>query len=527
MNHWTARCVPTCSIDVNLVSFIAMPDLLAPAALWALAVLGLPLAVHLWRQPPRTVQLGSLRFLRDLTVPRWSHLRWRELLLLSVRLALLAMLIVLLARPVWRRSPPRHPQRWVLIDPAATLGGPELTRLQHLQAVGFEARSLTKGFPPVYSFARAQTSPVEDVWSLLREADASLPPGSSLTVFSADHLVSFSGVRPALHSRLEWLETSEASATTSRTWLESVQPAIPPGEEPVTIVGTTDAARIAFSASPPPGGKLERHPDAIRLVNPDGIRQPWVPVPAPAPLRVLILHDPERAEDARFLSAAVQAALTGANLALHVDLLSTDTKVADLPVSEWTFWLSAHAPPASVLTRATALFEDAPEADQEIDGWILPQAGAPGNEGTTFPLRLWRRGASGEEAAVWTDEHGAALLTRRESTLGPRWHFASRFHPAWTDLPLTTAFPLLLRQVLQPGMNRPKYDLRRVTAEQAQPNVSTAAFHPLAPLDASVDLQSASWILAAGLFALERVLSHFQPRPRTVAALDTPQPALA
>ena len=44
-------------------------QLLSPASLWTLAALTLPLAIHLWRPPPRTVRLGSLRFLEKSAAP--------------------------------------------------------------------------------------------------------------------------------------------------------------------------------------------------------------------------------------------------------------------------------------------------------------------------------------------------------------------------------------------------------------------------------------------------------------------------
>ena len=504
-----------------------MPALLAPAALWALALLGLPLAIHLWRQPPRTVQLGSLRFLRAHSAQRWRRLRWRELLLLSVRLALLALLVILLARPVWRRRPSRRPQRWVLIDPAAAVRGPLLARLRDWQAAGFEAHSLADGFPPGDPSSQGKASPVTDVWSLLREADASLPAGSSLVVLSSGRLASLHGVRPALHCKTEWVETPEAEASAPRTWIESARLASSPGEGTVATIGTTDARQVAFSAAPLPGGRLENRPDAVRLVDREGTAQPWVPVRTPAPRRVWVLHDPARAEDARFLAAAIRAATTGANVALHLDTLSIDPKAADLPASDWTFWLAATAPPPAIAARSTALFQDAPGADQPTDGWIVPQTGTRGLASAISPTRLWRRGPAVNGETVWTDQHGVPLLTRNESKQGPRWHFASRFHPGWTDLPRTTALPASLRELLLPGTTGPKYDLRRVAVEQARPAVSTDAFSPLAPAAASVDLHGLVWLLAAALFGLERVLSHARPSSRPAAPRGTPQPVPA
>ena len=104
-------------------------SLLAPAALWTLAALALPLAIHLWRRPPRTVRLGSLRFLQS-RPRRWRDFRWREWALLLARLGLLAALALLLAHPFRQQPPFSRPQRWVLLDPAAAPGGASRERLR-------------------------------------------------------------------------------------------------------------------------------------------------------------------------------------------------------------------------------------------------------------------------------------------------------------------------------------------------------------------------------------------------------------
>ena len=124
-----------------------MLHLLHPAALWTLAALALPLALHLRRPPPRTVRLGSLRFLENAPRHPLRHLRWRELLLLCTRLGLLAALSLLLAAPRWTVPPPSGPRRWALLDPTAAPAGESLARWQSARRAGYELRRLAPGFP--------------------------------------------------------------------------------------------------------------------------------------------------------------------------------------------------------------------------------------------------------------------------------------------------------------------------------------------------------------------------------------------
>ena len=219
-----------------------MLQLLSPAGLWALAALALPLAIHLWRPPPLTVRLGSLRFLDNLPHRRLRNLRWRERALLAVRLALLTVLTLLLAGPHWQQRPPAGPQRWVLLDPDAAVSGESANRLRQLRGDGYAVHWLAPGFP--LSNAAPAFAP-SDLWSLLREADAALPAGSTLAVFTPGRLAALRGTRPALrHCRVEWITTPDHAGTTAQSWIESLQDSGPSAtpRKVHALVGASDAA---------------------------------------------------------------------------------------------------------------------------------------------------------------------------------------------------------------------------------------------------------------------------------------------
>lgn len=503
-----------------------MLTLLSPGALWSCAALALPLALHLWRQPPRTVRLGSLRFLRARAGPCWRNVRWRERLLLWVRLALLALLALLLARPFWRRDPSHTPQKWALLDPAADLGGPALARWQSLQKTGYQPHEIRAGLPVAAGVAADAAAAPVDLWSLLKEADAILPAGSSLAVFSPARLASLRGIRPGLRSQIEWVHTADAAGSSPEAWVQALHPAPAAGQNATPTFGRSEAAGTRFSPRPPPGWKMETRPDAVRLIDPANRASPWTSAPTSRRLKVLILHDADRAEDARYLAAALHAAVAPNPALLDLKTASIVLDLPPLPGSDWTFWLSAGPPSAAVEARRTQRFEDAREANVDQAAWIVAQPGAPGAEFLVPPARLWRRGISPPGAIFWTDEHGAPLLTRTEHENGPRWHFAGRLHPAWTDLSRTTALPAVLRAWLWPAPPvEARHDLRLAAAGQARSSQEGAAdtpavFNPM-PVARGADLHWPCWTLAAFLFCLERVLSH----RRTLA--DTRRPPVS
>ena len=509
-----------------------MFTLLSPAALWSLAALALPLLLHLWRRSPRTIRLPSLRFLQAQTGRRLPDLRWRELPLLLVRLALLATLACLLALPRWQHSPPNGPQRWILLDPLA--GSIEVSnrRLLALKAAGYEPHLLERGLP-VLTWPRLKNPDAlpPDLWSLLREADASIPAGSTLAIVTPARLFSLQGIRPTLHSKVEWIDTPDLAGTTPHVWLASVMPAISSTSKPLVTIGNSDASNLRFTDTPPDGWKLETRPDAARLLGANGISTAWKSVADFSSPSVLILHDPARSEDARYLAAAVRTAVQSGGRALDFHTISTDADFVAAPAADWTFWLSSKSLPASVENRRTRLFTEAPAPDAFIQSVIIPQPGTPGSAAFTTPVRLWRRGIPADGVPLWTDASGEPLLTFTESANGPRWHFAGRFHPDWTDLPRTSAFPAWLQCLLFGDLQSPtQHDFRLADITQAQPSASaeTDLLPTLPPpsVDAR-DLHWPLWGLAALFFFLERLLSHRRSPVYVQAPPARPEPVPA
>jgi len=92
--------------------------------LGALAALAIPIVIHLvFRQRSKRVDLGTLRFLRVVLQQNARRRRVMRWLLLSLRLACVALLAVLFARPYWLAFRPAGEKQTVaiLIDRSATM----------------------------------------------------------------------------------------------------------------------------------------------------------------------------------------------------------------------------------------------------------------------------------------------------------------------------------------------------------------------------------------------------------------------
>ncbi|MCR6625719.1 BatA domain-containing protein [Pseudoxanthomonas japonensis] len=180
--------------------------LLLPAGLAALAALLLPLLLHLARRHEQTpTDFAALRWLRQKPKPR-HRIRFDEWPLLLLRLLLLALLALWLAKPVLSGADDTRP--WIVAVPGVDDAA---VRAQAGEAES-QRRWLAPGFPSL-----DETTPTGSVaiGSLLRQLDAELPAGTSLTVVAPATLQGADAERPLLSRPVTWTVVEGAMPTSS------------------------------------------------------------------------------------------------------------------------------------------------------------------------------------------------------------------------------------------------------------------------------------------------------------------------
>ena len=225
--------------------------LLLPAALAALAALLLPLLIHLARRSEqRPTDFAALRWLRQKPKPR-HRLRFDEWPLLILRLLLLVLLAVWLARPVLFGSASETP--WVAVMPG-------LDAAQVRAAVDDKSARLhwlVPGFPaldqPVPAAAALPFA------SLLRQLDSELPAAVKLSVFVPERLQGADAQRPQLSRAVEWkvlpgaMPAPKPPATSAPTLVVRYSEDHQEGVRylrAATIAWRPDTTEIAFTAAP-------------------------------------------------------------------------------------------------------------------------------------------------------------------------------------------------------------------------------------------------------------------------------------
>jgi hypothetical protein len=170
--------------------------LLAPLGLFALAAWALPILIHLVRRIElHATEFAALRWISARVPPR-RRIRFERPWLLLLRIVLLALLALLLARPVIETAAPGAQPR-VFVVP----GAERPAALATIDAAAAQVRWLAPGFPP---FDQAAPPGAVPLASLLREADAMLPAGARLQVVAPRELGGLDGERVRLAHALDW-----------------------------------------------------------------------------------------------------------------------------------------------------------------------------------------------------------------------------------------------------------------------------------------------------------------------------------
>lgn len=171
------------------------------SGLWALAGLLIPVAIHLLsRQEGRTITVGSLRHLSESPTARFRHIMPNELVLLALRCVLIILFALILAG-LRLNIPNAEKQRWVIVEKGITNNGPIQSLIDSLTEAGFEARLLSKDFPPLKDSA-SDFGPAQ-YWSLAE--DLRTRNLDSVVVLAFNYYRNFQGPRVNLPSHVRWL----------------------------------------------------------------------------------------------------------------------------------------------------------------------------------------------------------------------------------------------------------------------------------------------------------------------------------
>ncbi|MBC3540594.1 BatA domain-containing protein [Rufibacter sediminis] len=516
-------------------AFLVLFQFLNPAWLWAAASVAVPIAIHLWnKKPPRTVLVGSIRWLQPSESKKLSSLRLSEPWLLLLRCLLLVLLALLLAEPRWKHHVPAVPEKHAYLHPALFQPRylPQIAAtVDSLALKGWQIHRLQPGFPKLplneeTSLQNFQTDSLSadstNAWAMLRVLNRSLPADARAWIFTTDLLRHHRGEFPALRSGLTWIPVS---APQTNTWLQEAY--YTTAGQLLLRFGKSDGQEVTFlerKVAKPVSGQTITVPhapavqftshatsDSLTLMdaaqNTIGLSK--------QPLQVLVRYGKSRQADVRYVRAALQTALDYQGAAYQLLVSSEDQALPD-SAPDWVFWLSDE-PLAPFLARfpekRLKTLQDAPGGVpvQKTESW----AQVPGS---AQPVSLHQRTSAPQTLAVdvlWKDGFGQPLLTQEIKDQQTHYRFYSRFHPTWNALPNNGHFPELLLRLLFPQETswRTQFDTRTLQQDLERPRPFTGPIPENSPKTEEL-LDIEPWLVAlmAVLLTLERWLATRRTR---------------
>lgn len=493
----------------------------------------IPIIIHLLsRKRGKTIKIGSVKLIAESQSSKLKNIKLSELPLLLLRTVLLILLVLLLAKPNWLdHESINEPEgkRWVLISPEV-LGKTNLsinTKIDSLILNGYEPHLFQSRFPKINLNENIKYDwSTPNYWSLLREADAILPPGSKLIVFAPNRLNSIGGERPQLDLEVTW----QPIAVDKSQWIEQVKVV----EDNLQITfGFSDSsktmfedleleipktARIFSKNNLPPVEvipNLQKEEIHIRLVQTAQSSDFLTIQSNPPKLAIQIFYENNRTDDANYVRTAVSAVDEVLKIPISISMISIedfDKKSGSVKV---IFWLSSLEVPEKfkkLAENGTIIVTDVQSDEYEVGHGKIAMASFSQNE----EPGLWRyQKTQNKSTAIWQDSNGLPVLQFESIGKGGMYRFQSRFHPSWNELVLKPGFPEWIKEVLLTAINHDNKsysqfqdgDQRVISLNQLLPEKKMVVEEDRMA-EKRTDLTLLIWLIAFFLFGFERWISE-------------------
>jgi hypothetical protein len=495
--------------------------LIQPIWMFALAGIAVPIVIHLWNiRKGKTLKVGSIALLKEYSRQHSSSLRLTDLLLLVLRCIFIALLAVLISKPVWQKKAEDATKKgWVLIEPNAIkeIYPKFKITIDSLLQKGFEFHYFAPGFArqdlqvSVKDNKDTVTCKRFSYWWLLQALAQNVPDNLSIHLFTGNNLSRFDGSRPASSLNLSWHTCTAKDSIYNTTAAAYLTPA-----DSIRIIkyeSTPLANKYSYrtiAAKEQRDNEYQVHIEAGKLLLSGNTGKNSVEVDT-TELGVTIYTD-NFINDAYYLKAALEAIQQYSLRRMTINLVRN---IQDIPARQhWLFWLSAQSidksPPAEnifcyqpgtmVQRRSTLLTHKLNTIDEPVslDKYI------EGAAGKILPGKIWQNG------------FGEPVLVHDTAAKKNVYHFYSHFDPDWNGLVWSEEFPGMLLELVYaskttPGSDR-FADKRIIDTKQLIPVKASEKNDQTIIYPEQTDLSMIIWVAAFIVFFVERVLSFKKNR---------------
>jgi hypothetical protein len=464
---------------------------LYPLGLLAAAGMIIPVLIHLWNiKNGKTLKIGSIALLGSPSNQRSRNFKINDWPLLLLRCLLLLWLACLLAKPSFKTklAGGGHPG-WLMVEKEhfPLLWKNNKTMLDSLLKKGYLIKDFNTGFQELELKDTASVFSKPDhvslsYFSLLKQLNTILVPGTKVYLFTTDLLERFKGEEPQLNINLHWQFFNGSKERVS--WVVAAFP----------VTSATIKQQIAYSAAE---GTFYRS----NKINRKSIEGTKVDT---AKLRVLIYG--KDGADAHYVKAAVQAIATFTERPIQVREIQS---LSNVKQKSLVFWLSAQNLSDIQLKKippGSTLLSYAPGKQQTLKTIIRDQAGQALQDAFLLQ-RIPYNNRKGQ--AVWTDGYGIPVLTADTVWGIKHYQFYSRFNQNWTDLVWTNGLvrallPLVLAQDGFIADNHSRRVLTKIPDLVSRKGITPSGINPYKEKPVSTIF----WWLLLGTFMMERLVAY-------------------
>ena len=489
--------------------------LLNPIWLYALAALSIPVAIHLWNiRPGKTLKVGSIALIHTSAQKSSRSFKLHDVLLLLLRCLLLALVAFVLAMPVWQKYISSSSIKgWVLIPKENLVESYQKfkPRIDSLTKAGYEFHYFDRDFQKAdlnQILAEKGTKPADSTntsyWSLIQQLNEQIPSSIPVYLFTPNTTAHFTGERARALVNLHWqmyVQSDSTSTWIAKAWLSN-------NNDVQVVQGTSKPSGTYYSNYTIRSGEQHSTPFVINANNGRlsvSLKNSGQEFMVDTCTWRFAVYAGKNNPDAGYVKAALESVVQFTKHKAVIKQYSDPDQVQGR--QNWLFWLEQEPARDQYKDMADNFFAYETGNINPVNSWI--NGGSQSLSPQKIGLYQLIDNNNDNNQPLWRDGFGRAVLSKQTEDRYTRYHFYTRFNPAYNDLVWSDDFPkMLLRLIVNDPVTSDKYDRRVIDAKQLMPVTDNGTRNSTGKITERTDLTHYAWLLLVLVFVLERWMAH-------------------
>ena len=482
--------------------------------LFALAALSIPVAIHLWNiRPGKTLKVGSIALIHTSAQKSSRSFKLHDILLLLLRCLLLALVAFVLAMPGWQKYISSSSIKgWVLIPKENLVESYQKfkPRIDSLTKAGYEFHYFDRDFQKAdltQILAEKGTKPLADsssYWGLVQQLNEQIPPSIPVYLFTPNTATHFSGERPQVSANLHWQTYVPADSTSTwiaKAWLSN-------NNDVQVVQGTSKPSGTYYGNYTIRSGEQRNTSFVVNANNGKlsvSLKNSGQQVTVDTSTWRFAIYAGKNNPDAGYVKAALESVIQFTKHKAEIKQYSDPDQIQGR--QNWLFWLEQEPARDQYKDMADNFFAYEAGNINPVNSWI--NNGSQSLSPQKIGLYQLIDNNNDSNQPIWQDGFGRAVLSMQKEDRYTRYHFYTRFNPAYNDLVWSDDFPkMLLRLIVNEPVTDNKYDRRAIDPKQLTPILDKGPHNTAGKITERTDLTHYAWLLLALVFVMERWLVH-------------------